>query len=124
MAQTSLAEFYVRRSSVTSSVDQGFKEGLEEPISAKDEMLAAYGASGLPAWARIHIAAAAEAPAGCSWTAYVARGHSHVIVHKSNMYQMTLCNGAAVCAVCRGQLLWQDQQEVWKEQGQCLCTAC
>jgi hypothetical protein len=47
MAQTSLAEFYVRRSSVTSSVDAGYKPGLEEPILAKDEMLAAYGASDL-----------------------------------------------------------------------------
>jgi hypothetical protein len=61
MAQTSLAEFYVRRSSVTSSVDQGYKEGLEEPVLAKDEMLAAYGASGLPVWPLFHIAAAASA---------------------------------------------------------------
>jgi hypothetical protein len=44
MAQTSLAEFYVRRSSVTSSAAPDDKDAFAEPLSAKDEMMAAYGA--------------------------------------------------------------------------------
>lgn len=44
MAQTSLAEFYVRRSSVTSSAAPHDKDAFAEPLSAKDEMLSAYGA--------------------------------------------------------------------------------
>jgi len=45
MAQTSMAEFYLRRSSVTSSVAHTVKEGLEEARDAHEEMLLAYGAS-------------------------------------------------------------------------------
>lgn len=45
MAQTALSEYYLRRSSVTSSLNQPVgKGGLDEPHKeAKQEMLAAYG---------------------------------------------------------------------------------
>lgn len=44
MAQTSMAEFYVRRSSVTSSTQDYIGKDVAEGLHAKEEMLAAYGA--------------------------------------------------------------------------------
>lgn len=48
MAQTALAEHYVRRASATSSLAQGLKGDEYEPLQAREEMLAAYGESGTP----------------------------------------------------------------------------
>lgn len=45
MAQTALAEHYVRRTSATSSLAPGIKEDEHETLQAREEMLAAYGES-------------------------------------------------------------------------------
>lgn len=43
MSQAALADFYLRRPSLTGSVVPEYKEGIEEPLHAKEEMYAAYG---------------------------------------------------------------------------------